>query len=59
LVKYSFREGIFYKVKGDVEEYFDNFEENSKKYLINTDEKFVRYVFNPTKLKIEETNDSS
>ena len=56
LVKYSFREGTFYKVKGDIEEYFDNFEENSKQYLISTDDKFIRYVFNPTKMKIEETN---
>lgn len=56
LVKYSYREGIFYKVKGDVEEYFDNFEENSKKYLIDNDEKFIRYVFNPTKMKAEEIN---
>lgn len=56
LVKYAFREGVFYKVKGDVEDYFDNFEENGKKYLINDDEKFIRYVFNPTKMKVEEIN---
>lgn len=57
LVKYAFRSATFYKVKGDPERYFDNFEENCGKYKISNEEQFVKMVFNPTTLKIASANE--
>jgi len=45
LVKYSFRNATFYKIKGKSEEYFQKFEENYKDYLVNNEEKFVKMVY--------------
>ena len=45
LVKYSFRNATFYKIKGKPDEYFKNFEETHKNYLVNNDENFVKMVY--------------
>ena len=45
LVKYSFRSATFYKIKGKPEEYFENFEDDYRKYLVNNDESFVKMVY--------------
>ena len=50
LVKYSFRSSTFYKVKGDVEDYFDKFEEKAKKYIVRDEESFIKLIYNPTTL---------
>lgn len=52
LVKYSFRSAVFYKIRGDVEKFFDNFEENCRKWKVSNEEQFVKMVFNPTTLKL-------
>jgi len=59
LVKYSFRKAIFYKVKGDVERYFENFEENCEKYKVQNEEQFVKLVFNPSTIKINPVTETS
>jgi senataxin len=45
LVKYSFRNGTFYKVKGRVKGFWEKFMINHSKYLVRTDEDFVRNVY--------------
>lgn len=51
LVKYSFRHAAFYKVKGDIENYFNNFENNYARYKVSNEEQFVKMIFNPTTIK--------
>jgi len=46
LVRYAFRNATFYKVKGSIKEYFQNFEKDHKKYLVNDEETFVKLIFN-------------
>lgn len=45
LVKYSFRNGTFYKVKGKVKTFWDKFKINESKYLVRNEEEFVRSVY--------------
>ena len=45
LVKYSFKKGAFYKVKGNIKKYFDNFEKDHKKYQAKNEEQFIKLVF--------------
>ncbi len=59
LVKYSFRFATFFKIRGDVEQYFDNFDENFKKFKVENEEQFVKMVFNPRTLMINTNNDNT
>ena len=45
LVKYSFRNATFYKVKGTISAFFTNFNENYKNYLVANDEDFVKVIY--------------
>ena len=46
LVKYAFRSATFYKVKGKIKNFFDNFNENYKKYQVQNEQDFGNKVFN-------------
>lgn len=45
LVKYSFKYGTFYNVKGKVRSFFEKFLDNPGKYLVKNEEDFVRAVY--------------
>ena len=45
LVRYSFRKGTFYKVKGNIKSYFKSFEKNYAKYQAKNEEEFTKLIY--------------
>jgi senataxin len=47
-LKYSFKCATFYKIKGNIKNYFNDIEENLKKYVVNNEESFVKMIYTST-----------
>lgn len=45
LVKYAFKSATFYKVRGKINEYFKDFDENAAKYKVTDEESFVKMIY--------------
>jgi senataxin len=45
LLKYSFKNATFYKIKGKVKEYFKDFETNCKKFQVTNEDSFVKMIY--------------
>ena len=56
LVRYSFRKGTFYKVKGNIKSYFKNFDKNHEKYQAKNEEEFTKLIYSGATGKQVETN---
>jgi senataxin len=45
LLKYSFKNATFYKIKGKVRDYFKDFETNYNKFQVTDEESFVKMIY--------------
>jgi len=45
LIRYAFKKGTFYKVCGNIKNYFENFDKNYFKYMARNEKEFVKLVY--------------